>query len=145
MSTAKLDPERVYRESSPGVVTVISLFGGTLSGLLSGDQGGEGVGSGFVIDRNGEIATNAHVVTNGQGSSLKRAKSVYVQFGDGNQVPAKIVGYDANADVALIKIDPSGLTPQAAAARPEPGPCTSASRSPRSARRSTSRSRCRSA
>jgi 2-alkenal reductase len=109
VSTAKLDPERVYKESSPGVVTVISLFGGSLSGLLGGDQGGEGVGSGFVIDRNGEVATNAHVVTNGQGSALKRAKSVYVQFGNGNQVPAKIVGFDANVDVALIKIDPNGL------------------------------------
>jgi 2-alkenal reductase len=109
VSTAKLDPERVYKESSPGVVTVISLFGGSLSGLLGGDQGGEGVGSGFVIDKNGEVATNAHVVTNGSGSSLKRAKSVYVQFGNGNQVPAKIVGFDANVDVALIKIDPDGL------------------------------------
>jgi S1-C subfamily serine protease len=104
-----LNPERVYKEASPGVVTVISLFNGGLGGLLGGDQGGEGVGSGFVISKNGEIATNAHVVTNGQGSSLKRAKSVYVQFGNGNQVPGKIVGTDAYVDVALIKIDPSGL------------------------------------
>ena len=36
-------------------------------------------------------------------------EEVYVQFPDGNQVPAKIVGYDPNADVGLIKVDPEGL------------------------------------
>ena len=106
------DPAAIYKRISPGVVTVISVFpGGSLDQLLGGSGGAsEGLGSGFVINSGGEIATNAHVVTTGKAPNLKRATAVYVQFGDGNQVPAKIVGADPNADVALIRVDPAGLT-----------------------------------
>jgi S1-C subfamily serine protease len=62
-----------------------------------------------VLNGDGEIATNAHVVTSGEGDAIKRARQVYVAFADGNQVDAKIVGTDPNADVALLKIDPKGL------------------------------------
>jgi S1-C subfamily serine protease len=107
------DPRAIYKSEAPGVVTVISLFGsGGLGSLLNGDDGGDGgggVGSGFVLNGDGEIATNAHVVTSGEGDSIKRARQVYVAFADGNQVDAKIVGTDPNADVALLKIDPEGL------------------------------------
>jgi S1-C subfamily serine protease len=108
------DPGALYKTEAPGVVTVVSLFGsGSLDSLLGddggGDGGGGGVGSGFVLNDEGEIATNAHVVTTGQGAAIKRARQVYVAFGDGNQVPAKIVGTDPNADVALLKIETDGL------------------------------------
>jgi S1-C subfamily serine protease len=59
-----------------------------------------------VVDAAGYVATNAHVVTTGSGAEVKQ---VYVQFGDGNQIAAKIVGTDLDADVALLKIDPSQL------------------------------------
>jgi S1-C subfamily serine protease len=112
-STA-FDPRRIYRDEAPGVVTVVSLFGGQgLDSILGGDDGGGdqgGVGSGFVVSRNGEIATNAHVVTTGEGDEIERARQVYVEFADGNQVEAKIVGHDPNADIALLKVDPKGLT-----------------------------------
>jgi S1-C subfamily serine protease len=108
------DPRAIYKSEAPGVVTVVSLFGsGGIGSLLNGDDGGDGgggVGSGFVLDRTGEIVTNAHVVTSGQGDAIKRAREVYVAFADGNQVRAKILGTDPNADVALLKIDPDGLT-----------------------------------
>jgi 2-alkenal reductase len=106
------DPAVVYRRAAPGVVTVISVFpGSSLTQLLGGGGSGqEGLGSGFVIDTKGDIATNAHVVTTGTGAGLKRATSVFVQFEDGNQVPARIVGADPNADVALIHVDAGGLT-----------------------------------
>ena len=98
------DPAAIYKKLSPGVVTITSLFGN--GGVLGG---GAGQGSGFVIDGNGRIATNAHVITNGTGDKITKAKEVYVQFSGGDQVPAKIVGYDPNADVGLIKVDPKGL------------------------------------
>ena len=100
------DAEGIYKRLSPGVVTIISLFSGGPSIL---GQGEGGLGSGFVIDGDGHVATNAHVVTSGEGARLRRAKSVYVEFADGNRVAARIVGADPYADVALLKIDPSGL------------------------------------
>jgi S1-C subfamily serine protease len=64
-----------------------------------------------VINDRGEIATNAHVVTSGEGEQIKRAQEVYVKFSDDNQVPAKIVGFDPNADVALLRLETlEGLT-----------------------------------
>jgi len=106
-----LNAREIYKEEAPGVVTVISLFGeGDLDSVLGGGEGGgSGVGSGFVLDGKGEIATNAHVVSQGQGAKLKRAREVYVEFADGNQVRAKILGEDPNADVALLRVDPEGL------------------------------------
>jgi S1-C subfamily serine protease len=94
------DAQGIYKAESPGVVTVMSMFGG--------GEGGEG--SGFVLDGHGEVATNAHVVANAQGSTLRRASQVYVEFADGNRVEAKILGADPNADVALLRVDPSGLS-----------------------------------
>ena len=102
------DPAAIYEREAPGVVTVFSVLGG--GGLLGGDEGGQGVGSGFVLDGEGEIATNAHVVTEGEGEDIDEAREVYVAFADGNEVPAEIVGFDPNSDVALLKIDPDGLT-----------------------------------
>ena len=96
------DAAEIYRRLSPGVVTVI------------GDPGAEeeaagGLGSGFVLDGRGYVATNAHVIR-GRGPKFERARQVYVSFADGNRVPAEIVGDDPNADVALLRIDPRGLT-----------------------------------
>ena len=104
------DAGEIYDRLSPGVVTVISLFGGSTS-LLGREDGGEGgQGSGFVLDGDGYVATNAHVVTSGRPPRTRRANQVYVEFSDGNRVKAKIVGTDLNADVALLKVDPSGLS-----------------------------------
>jgi S1-C subfamily serine protease len=104
------DAAGIFRRFSNGVVTVISLFGKSedLQALLGSDSSA-GQGSGFVLDDKGYIATNAHVITEGMGKNIKKAHEVFVQFADGNQVPAKIIGYDANSDVGLIKVDPAGL------------------------------------
>ncbi|MDX6639674.1 MAG: hypothetical protein QOF12_685 [Solirubrobacteraceae bacterium] len=104
-SSPGFDTQAIYAKDGPGVVTVVSLYSANDS--LSG-RGAEG--SGFVIDGNGEIATNAHVVTVGSGASIHKVAQVFVRFPDRNQVEAKIVGFDPNEDVALLKVDPSGLT-----------------------------------
>jgi S1-C subfamily serine protease len=108
------NPQQIYKAESPGVVTVISLFdgGGGIEDLLGGGGGGDqgGVGTGVVLNAQGEIATNAHVVVQGQGAAIRRAREVYIEFADGNRVPAKIVGDDPNADVALLRIEPAGLS-----------------------------------
>jgi S1-C subfamily serine protease len=99
------DPRAIYEREAPGVVTV------SATGLrsASGDSGA-GLGSGFVVSGEGEIATNAHVVTSGEGPDIRKAPNVYVRFADGNKVPAEVKGFDPFADVALLKIDPAGLT-----------------------------------
>jgi S1-C subfamily serine protease len=105
------DPAAVYQAVAPGVVTIRSIFSGGGTSLLGGG-GSAAQGSGFVISEKGEIATNAHVVTDatgGGGSSLDEAKEVYVQFPDRNQVAAHIVGFDPQSDVALLEVDPDGL------------------------------------
>ena len=93
------DPQKIYKAEAPGVVTIVSLFG---------SDGGEG--SGFVLNGDGEIVTNAHVVTTGEGDAIRPAEQVYVEFADGNRVQAKVLGQDPNADIALLRVDPKGLT-----------------------------------
>ncbi|HET7053149.1 MAG TPA: trypsin-like peptidase domain-containing protein [Solirubrobacterales bacterium] len=92
------DAAKVYREAAPGVVTIRSIFDESAA-----------EGSGFVLNAEGQIVTNAHVVTDGEGAERKEAKAVYVEFPDRNVVPAKIVGYDPFADVALLEVKPDGF------------------------------------
>jgi 2-alkenal reductase len=99
------DANEIYKRLSPGVVTVISIFSGGTPLAEDGGEGGQG--SGFVLDGDGYIATNAHVVT--ESGTNGTAKEVYVEFSTGDRVPARIVGDDPNADVALLKVDPKGL------------------------------------
>lgn len=102
-ASAGFDPRAIYEREARGVVTVIA------TGLRS-SGGGAGLGSGFVVSGDGEIATNAHVVTSGEGPGIRKASNVYVRFADGNKVPAEVKGFDPFADVALLKVDPGGLT-----------------------------------
>ncbi|HEX2393082.1 MAG TPA: trypsin-like peptidase domain-containing protein [Solirubrobacterales bacterium] len=94
------DAAQVYREASPGVVTIRSIFDG---------GGGAAEGSGFVLDGEGHIVTNAHVVTDESTGSRKPAKEVFVEFPDRNVVEAEVVGFDPFADVALLKVKPDGF------------------------------------
>ncbi|HXI57754.1 MAG TPA: trypsin-like peptidase domain-containing protein [Polyangia bacterium] len=66
-----------------------------------------GVGSGFILDTNGNIVTNRHVI---QG-----ATKVTVTFNDGKEYPAKVVGKDAQTDVAVVRLEK--LPPNLTAAR----------------------------
>jgi S1-C subfamily serine protease len=112
-SDGSFNPAQIYKDVAPGVVTITSVFDTGGSDLLGGGGGSAGQGSGFVVDKDGDIVTNAHVVTSGGhlngGGTPQEAKQVFVEFGDRNRVPAEIKGFDADADVALIKVDPDGL------------------------------------
>jgi S1-C subfamily serine protease len=101
------DASRVYQEAAPGVVTIRSVFGGSGGLLGSGPAAAEG--SGIVLNDQGEVVTNAHVVTDGSGSSRKVAQQVFVEFPNRNVVGANVLGFDPFADVALLKVNPSGL------------------------------------
>jgi S1-C subfamily serine protease len=98
-SSPGFDATRVYRQAAPGVVTIRSVFG----------SAGAAEGSGFVLDEEGEIVTNAHVVTDESSGERRPAENVYIEFSDRNVVPAEIVGFDPFVDVALLKVAPRGL------------------------------------
>jgi S1-C subfamily serine protease len=97
----------IYKKAGPGVAFIQSTIVQTTPTPfgLPDKQPGEATGSGFVLNDQGYIATNAHVV-NG-------AKDVQVSFGKSTPVPAKVVGKDLSTDLAVIKVDPSKvkLTP----------------------------------
>jgi S1-C subfamily serine protease len=94
------DAAQVFRQASPGVVTIRSIFKG---------GGGAAEGSGFVLSANGRIVTNAHVVTDESTGTRKAAKEVFIEFADRNIVPATIIGFDPFADVALLEVKPDGF------------------------------------
>lgn len=98
-SRGGFDAASIYKLLAPGVVTVIASYGGSGQGAL---------GSGFVLDSSGYIATNAHVVRSDP-PKLTRPSRVYVEFTDGSRVPARVVGDDLDSDVALLKVAPAGL------------------------------------
>ena len=91
----------VYRAASPGVAFINTT---SVRQDWWGDvQEGRGNGSGSVIDANGHILTNYHVI--------ERAQKVTVSFGGDKVYPARVVGGDADTDLAIIKIDPPpGIT-----------------------------------
>jgi serine protease Do len=66
-----------------------------------GTQRGEGVGSGVIYGESGYIITNSHVVAG--------ASEVDVSFADGTTEPAEIVGSDPNSEIAVLRVDRSGL------------------------------------
>jgi len=96
-------PAQIYRQRSAGVVTIVSYFDSAGSPNASAGQG-----SGFVVSASGLILTNAHVIStagDGRLGSATPAHTVYVEFSDGDRVPAKIVGYDLFDDVGVIRVD----------------------------------------
>jgi putative serine protease PepD len=89
-----LTPGQIYRQTYQGVVEI------TVSSPQQtpmGNQEAQAQGSGFVIDSDGHIVTNEHVVDN--------ADSVSVRFWNGNTYKASVVGSDQSTDLAVIKVD----------------------------------------
>ncbi len=94
------DPERIFAERSPGVVTIFAYFGDPSSSVTAVSQG-----SGFVISPKGYVLTNSHVITNaGDGSNVRAADHLFVEFADGDRAEAKVVGWDLYDDVGLLRL-----------------------------------------
>src|SRR5262245_39356744 len=97
-----LDASQIYAKDAPGVAFVESS--GIVTNTPFGQESGTATGSGFLVDRNGDILTNNHVVAG--------AHKVTVRFGgSGSEIPAKVVGTDESNDLAVLHIDPSKAPP----------------------------------
>ena len=92
----------VYKTMAPGVAFINTTS--VRQDAWGDTQEGRGNGSGSVIDSQGHILTNYHVV--------ERAQKLTVSFGGDKVYPARVIGGDADTDLAIIKIEPpaSGLT-----------------------------------
>ena len=99
--TSELSPADLYEQN------VNSTVGITISGETSSRYGYgytyQASGSGFIITSDGYILTNYHVISG--------SKTVTVATYDHNTYDAKVIGYDASNDIAVIKIDAENLTP----------------------------------
>jgi S1-C subfamily serine protease len=98
---SSIDVAAIYRRSAPGVVQITSTTKGAPSTDVFGNpipgESQRALGSGFVIDKDGHVVTNYHVV---QG-----ADSIDVSFSNQETVSAKIVGTDPTTDLALLHVD----------------------------------------
>ena len=94
----------LYKRVKDSVVEVHAAAGNGDS-PFEGQTPGQATGSGFVIDEDGHIVTNQHVVND--------AESVEVEFSDGTEVAAEVVGTDPSTDIAVLDVDrpSSELTP----------------------------------
>ena len=100
-----LTPHQIYERDAPGVALVTStIVKQTESPFSLGGESEQGTatGSGFVINSNGTILTNYHVVEN--------AVKVEVSFEHGKTVEAKVIGKDPSNDLAVLRIPTEGLT-----------------------------------
>ena len=89
---------RIYREASPAVANIVTRT--VEYDFFFNPVPVEGAGSGFVIDTDGHILTNYHVVDG--------AQTIEVTLGDQSRYKAKLIGADTRNDIALIQIDPRG-------------------------------------
>jgi len=97
--SSALTPGQIYKQAYQGVVEITVS---TPQQTPTGNQEAQAQGSGFVIDSDGHIVTNDHVVEN--------ADSVSVRFWNGNTYNASVVGTDPSTDLAVIKVDaPSSI------------------------------------
>ncbi len=89
----------LYEQVAPGVVeiTAAGVSGSDPFGPFGPPGGGAAQGSGFVIDEEGTILTNQHVVDG--------ASTLEVMFADGATVEAELVGVDASTDIAVLDVD----------------------------------------
>jgi putative serine protease PepD len=104
----RLDAQALYASASAGVVDIRATgvasataqptpFGGTPQPSQS-----TATGTGFVIDRDGRLVTASHVVDG--------ASAITITFEDGSTRTAKLLGQDDATDVAVLQVDPQGLT-----------------------------------
>ncbi|MFI4853410.1 MAG: S1C family serine protease [Phycisphaerales bacterium JB065] len=103
LTDSELRVVHLFEEATPSVVFVATEQDVVVRNIFgSFEQVRSGTGSGFVWDEDGHIVTNYHVI--------RGATRVNVTFSDGQTRPAEIVGVAPDKDLAVLQVDPEGLT-----------------------------------
>ena len=100
-----LTVNEIYKRMGPGVVQITSTIGASTSTDGQFQESTQALGSGFVLDKEGHIVTNYHVIDG--------ATSIEVRFSNDDTLKATLVGSDPSTDVALLKVEANAdaLTP----------------------------------
>ena len=100
-----LTVNEIYKRMGPGVVQITSTIGASTSTDGQFQESSQALGSGFVLDKEGHIVTNYHVIDG--------ATSIEVRFSNDDTLKATLVGSDPSTDVALLKVEANAdaLTP----------------------------------
>ncbi len=97
----------IARRADPSVVTILTAGSEVEPSPFFAHRGvrheTQGLGTGFIVDRDGVILTNNHVI--------KDADTITVRLSNEREYPAKVVGRDPRTDIAVVKIDEHGLVP----------------------------------
>ncbi|SCJ27406.1 Putative serine protease HtrA [uncultured Clostridium sp.] len=93
----------VTDKAMPSVVGITTTTVDT-NNMFAIPQESQGVGTGFIVDSKGYILTNSHVVSDG------KASDVNVLFNDGSTTKGKVLWNDPTIDLAIVKVDKTGLT-----------------------------------
>jgi putative serine protease PepD len=102
-TTKGLTPHQVYMLAKDSVAYITADVTQQGAGPFGQTQQGTATGSGFVVRPDGYIVTNDHVVAD--------STSVHVKIGDGKTLPARVVGTDPSTDLAVLKVQQTGLKP----------------------------------
>jgi serine protease Do len=97
----------IAKQADPSVVTVNVVVDEVVENWAGRKirREGKGLGTGFIVDKDGTILTNNHVVAEGG----NEASQISVKMSDGRNLPARVVGRDQPTDIAVIHIDPKGM------------------------------------
>ena len=96
------DVSAVVEKARPSVVEITTEVASNGNSMF-GQYIASGAGSGVIFSEDGYIVTNNHVIEN--------ASNIEVKTSDGQSFTAKVVGTDAQTDIAVLKVDATGLTP----------------------------------
>jgi S1-C subfamily serine protease len=102
VTSSPTNVSEIYKRVSGGVAFVESSSSGGGGGVLGGG-GQAATGSGFVLDKQGHIVTNEHVVEGFDTFRVRIGK-------DSTPLPAQLVGKDPSSDLAVLKVDPGKVT-----------------------------------
>jgi serine protease Do len=111
-SVASQQPEQKPKTVLLDITEIAERVNEIVVNVRSNSEGGESLGSGFIIDKRGLIVTNFHLISNAQPrrggqtetASTKLATSISVTLNDGRQFPASVKGYDEATDIAVLEI-----------------------------------------